>query len=139
MGCKGLFAGCGGPERTPRHQRVKESEAEGCCDTLKIRHPYEPLGASLAGNPSCLGFLKALVREKLRKGHRRENQSRAVPPPPPFFSPHSQQLSCCCLYTPFCTFHFQIICPDSGIEDEGIGDYEGASKGFSGRICQCSH
>ena len=29
MGCKGFFAGCGGPERTPKHQRVKESEAEG--------------------------------------------------------------------------------------------------------------
>ena len=29
VGCKGFFAGCGGPERTPKHQRVKESEAEG--------------------------------------------------------------------------------------------------------------
>ena len=29
MGCKKFFARCGGPERTHRHQRVKESEAEG--------------------------------------------------------------------------------------------------------------
>ena len=29
VGCQGFFAGCGGPERTPKHQRVKESEAEG--------------------------------------------------------------------------------------------------------------
>ena len=29
VGCKGFFAGCGGPERTLRHQGVKESGAEG--------------------------------------------------------------------------------------------------------------
>ena len=29
VGCKRFFAGCGGPEKTPGHQRVKESEAEG--------------------------------------------------------------------------------------------------------------
>ena len=29
VGCKGFFAGCGGPERTSGHQRVKESKAEG--------------------------------------------------------------------------------------------------------------
>ena len=29
VGCKGFFAGCGGPDGTPKHQRVKESEAKG--------------------------------------------------------------------------------------------------------------
>ena len=67
VGCKGFFAGCGGPERTPKHQRVKESEGEGYIVLPKR------LGPSPAGNPSCFGFLKALVREKLRKGHRGQN------------------------------------------------------------------
>ena len=33
--------------------------------------------------------------------------------------------------TPFCTLlYFQVMCPESGIKDEGIGDHQGASHGL---------
>ena len=71
VGCKGCFAGCGAPERTPRHQRVKESEAEGYI--VILQRLGTPTSISVPGNPSCFGFLNALVRGKLRKGHRGQN------------------------------------------------------------------
>ena len=36
-----------------------------------------------------------------------------------------------CQRTPFCTLrHFQRICLELGIKDEGIGDHQGAREGF---------
>ena len=41
--------------------------------TSNIRHPYESLGPSLAGNPTCFGFLKDLVRANHTIGHKGQN------------------------------------------------------------------
>ena len=36
-----------------------------------------------------------------------------------------------CQRTPLCTLlHFQRMCPESGIKDEGIRDHQGAREGF---------
>ena len=49
VGCKGFFAGCRGPERTPRHQRVKESKAEGYIVILETLGIPTSLSVYLSG------------------------------------------------------------------------------------------
>ena len=71
VGCKGFFAGCGGPERTPRHQRVKESEAEGY--TVLPKRLGTPTSLSvppLPATPPASAFARLWLA---RKGHRGQN------------------------------------------------------------------
>ena len=59
VGCKGFFARCGGPERTPRHQRVKESGAQGYIVILETLGT--PTGLSVPLRMLVVWCISALV------------------------------------------------------------------------------
>ena len=77
VGCKGFFAGCGGPERTPKHQRVKESEAEWYIVLPKrLGTPTSLSVPPLPATPPAWAFSRLWLGknpEKDRKGHRGQN------------------------------------------------------------------
>ena len=74
VGCKGFFAGCWGPERTPKHQRVKESEAEGYIVLPKrLGTPTSLSVPPLPATPPASAFSRLWLGEKPRKGHRGQN------------------------------------------------------------------
>ena len=89
MGCKGFFAGCGGPERTPKHQRVKESEAEGYIVLPKrLGTPTSLSVPPLPATPPAVAFSRLWLGKTQKKDTevRITEQSCPAPPPLPTFA-----------------------------------------------------
>ena len=87
VGCKGFFAGYGGPERTPKHQRVKESEAEGYIVLPKrLGTPTSLSVPPLPATPPASAFSRLWLGKTPEKDTEDRITEQSCPAPPP--SPH---------------------------------------------------
>ena len=83
VGCKGFFAGCGGPERTPKHQRVKDSEAEGYIVLPKrLGTPTSLSVPPLPATPPASAFSRLWLGKNPEKDTEDRITEQSCPPPP---------------------------------------------------------
>ena len=100
-----------GAERTPWHQGVKESKAEGYLNT--VNNAPTRLSALPYRQPLLLQLLKVLVRKKFNVGHRRQNHWDAAlscPPPPLFACCDVFKVCALSAYVYVCTFLLYLLC-----------------------------
>ena len=93
VGCQRFFAGFGGPERTPRHQRVQESEAEGYIVILQtLGTPTSLSVPSPPATPPASAFSRPWLGGNSGKDTEGRIAEQNCPPPQ-----HLQRFSCGCL------------------------------------------
>ena len=84
VGCEGFFAGCGGPERTPKHHRVKESEAEGYIVLPKrLGTPTSLSVPPLPATPPASAFSRLWLGKNPEKDTEDRITEQSPPPPLP--------------------------------------------------------
>ena len=80
--CKGLFGGCGGTEKTTRHQRGKESEAEGYIVIPKrLGTPTSLSVLPVPATPLASAFSKLWLTKTPEKDTKARITEHSCPPP----------------------------------------------------------